>query len=188
MTINPKIFHNYAESLLEIAVAQNSVDKFLTDSFFVLEIIQEQRILLKIFGSHFISKQEKFDLIDKIFVEKIDKLFTNFLKVVVKNNVFSYLKIILKSFITQANHFLSQDFGKIETAFPLTATIISRLEKKVGEKLKRKVKLTQKINPNLISGIKIIVDNHIFENSVDSQLKSLRQTLLQTKSKKNTVK
>ncbi|AJC49625.1 ATP synthase F1 subunit delta [Mycoplasma flocculare] len=186
MHLHVKNYFGYAEALFEIAVSNNKVENFLNDSFFILDIIQSHPILVLVFNSYFVSNQEKFNLIDRIFSEKVEKLIINFLKLISKSNLFSHYKHILVKFIKLANMHLHQTWGEIETAFPISVSIISSFENILSNKLNKKVHLRQKINSELISGIRIIVDSQIFDNSIFSQLKLLKQTLKkQTKTKKS---
>lgn len=172
-----KNYYGYAETLLEISISDEKVKNFLNDSFLILEIIQNHPVLISVFNSYFVTKQEKFNLIDKIFSDKVEKKMVNFLKVIGKNNLFSYYRQILIKFIKLANAHLEQTWGEIETAFPIPVSVINNFENILSKKLNKKVRLRQKINSQLISGVRIIVDNQIFENSLFSQLKSLKQTL-----------
>ncbi|MXR33364.1 F0F1 ATP synthase subunit delta [Mesomycoplasma hyopneumoniae] len=177
MYLYKKNYYGYAESLLDISISENNVEKYINDCFFILSIIQNNQVLILLFKSHFIGKQEKFNIIDKIFSAKIEKILVNFLKVIAKNNLFLYYKQILLKYIKLANSHLSQTWGEIETAFPISSVITSSFESILSKKLEKKVHLRHKINSKLISGIRIIVDNQIFENSLFSELKLLKQNL-----------
>ena len=47
--------------------------------------------------------------------------------------------------------------------------------------MKRKVELTNSIDPSIIGGIKIVINDTVFDNSVTNRLKSLKQELINGK-------
>ncbi|MCP9306633.1 F0F1 ATP synthase subunit delta [Mesomycoplasma ovipneumoniae] len=173
-----KNIYGYSESLLEISISEKKVDQFINDSFYIIDLVSANPSLISIFASHFISKSEKYTLIEKIFESKIDTYMINFLKVICKNNLFSHYNQILIKYIKLANAYLGQSWGQIQSAFPLSPSEIAKFEDLISQKLNKKIVLRPKINPKLISGIKITIDNHVFEHSLSSQLRSLKQKLI----------
>lgn len=63
---------------------------------------------------------------------------------------------------------------EITSARPLTAKLVSEIKKAFGTK----VGATEKINPELIGGIKVKTENKIFDASLQKQLKLLKQSLI----------
>ena len=66
----------------------------------------------------------------------------------------------------------------------LTEEQIQKIEEKVSSKLNKKVELTNSINPSIIGGVKIVVNDTVFDNSVESRINALKQELINGKDAK----
>ncbi|CAT05343.1 F0F1 ATP synthase subunit delta [Mesomycoplasma conjunctivae] len=174
---HPKSLYLYAESLVEVGKEEQILSDLHSEVQHILQIFKSESQIIKVFTSYFISQEEKFQLVNKIFQDNSPYL-VNLFKILIKNNLFGYIKPILSKFDKLSCQILNHAYGKIETAYELDATIISRFEEKLTRKLNKKVVLKPIINKDLIAGIKITVDHHVYENSISSQLKSLKTKLL----------
>lgn len=179
--LNPKMFHLYAESLVEVGLEHNILPNLQNECKEVNLIILEDSKFANILNSYLVNHEEKYELINNVFGPFFSSFIVNFLKVLVKNNIIIFLKPILSKFNEMASEHLNIAHGQIETAFPISQQKVADLEKLISKKISKKVFLKPVINSNLISGIKITVDHQVFENSIDLQLKELKSHLLKLK-------
>ncbi|MDD7898336.1 F0F1 ATP synthase subunit delta, partial [Metamycoplasma hyosynoviae] len=74
-----------------------------------------------------------------------------------------------------ANQKLNIKYGVIYSTLPLTKLEIEKITKKVCQKLNSEVYLENKIDSNLIAGIKIKIGDYIIENSIDNYLNNFKK-------------
>ena len=165
----------YAESLFSLALDKNSVSLY-KDQIDLIEKCFDDADVIPFFGSSKISKEEKKEMIKKIFDEKIEKYVLNFLYVLVdKGRIVNY-KEIFDEFHHMCNEQLNIKEGIIETARPIDKKLIEELEKTLAKK-DEKVELKEKINKSLISGFKISFENQVIDNSMKQRIHNMEEML-----------
>ena len=78
----------------------------------------------------------------------------------------------------KVNDYFGIKVGKVYSAYELTEDQIHKIEKAMSQKEAKKVQLRMVIDESLIGGIKVEVDNHIYDDSLSYKLESLRKELL----------
>ena len=102
----------------------------------------------------------------------------NFLKLIIKNNRINKFNLIAKEFNKLCNDYLNIKEGIIYSTEALSKEQIKRVEDKLSEVINTKVELTNQIDEKLIGGIKVIVDEKIFDGSIKNKLEKLKSTLI----------
>lgn len=69
--------------------------------------------------------------------------------------------------------------GTVESARPLGEPEITKLEQALGQKLGKSVKLVNELRPDLIGGVRVIVDNRLLDWSVQGRLEGMRKRMLE---------
>ena len=82
------------------------------------------------------------------------------------------------------NKLKKQTICIIYTVNELSKEQINKLEESVTKKLNKKVELSNVIDPSIIGGIKIVVNDTVFDNSIVRRLESLKQELINGKDAK----
>ena len=68
-------------------------------------------------------------------------------------------------------------FGVVYSARKLDKSSIEEIEKVIGEELERKLKLENKIDEELIGGVKVVVNNNVWDGSYKAKLEDLKKSL-----------
>jgi F-type H+-transporting ATPase subunit delta len=71
--------------------------------------------------------------------------------------------------------------GRVESARPLDAADVSRLETTLSVQLGRTLKLENQVVPGLLGGARVFAGNRMIDWSVQGRLESLRQKLLEAR-------
>ena len=166
----------YAESLIAIAIENNSVSEYKEQIIELNEIFSNSEID-DFFKASRISKEEKKNLIKNIFNDKLDKYILNFLYLLIDKNRIIHYKDIFNEFIKLANDNLNIVEGTIEVAHKVDDSLIKQLENSLSDN-DYDVELKQIINEELISGFKINIDNRVIDNSLRNRSDNLKQSLL----------
>lgn len=179
-----KISETYGKALFSLAEEKNKILPLLHQAQTVLGILLENEDFTVILSSAFLTLNERLALIDKDF-SGIDIDLLNFLKVIVVNRRGRYLIDILKGFISFANASLGIKEGILYSTLPVSEKVKQTIEEKLALKEKAKVYLTNKIDPSLIGGMKIVIDGHIYDDSLKARLGQMHAMLLNKEDAKN---
>ena len=106
--------------------------------------------------------------------EKIPEVVEQFFLVLQKNNKLNKIDYIIDEFVAYAKKQQGIKTITIETAQTLVPTILTKIKKEFGENSE----ISQTINKNLLGGIKIKVDDMIYDASLTTQLNKLKQSLI----------
>ncbi|WP_416737957.1 ATP synthase F1 subunit delta [Mycoplasmopsis meleagridis] len=132
------------------------------------------------------SNEYKFDFIDNIFAnfDKSDVM-KKFLKVVVEHKAVSNLPRIISSYLKLVNDHLNIKFAKIYSAFPISEDKLNLIKAKLEKELNCLVDIEHRIDPNIISGIRIKMNSFVIENSLGLSLKRLTKFINLKDNEKN---
>jgi len=70
--------------------------------------------------------------------------------------------------------------AKLTTAAKIDTKTIRKIEEMLGKELKAKVELSSQVNAEIIGGLVLRIDDKQFDASVATQLKKIKQNLLES--------
>ncbi|MBS7354185.1 MAG: ATP synthase F1 subunit delta [Solobacterium sp.] len=166
----------YSEAFFSLALDKNKVSEYKEDLKLVLDTFKGVDSIDLFFASEKITKQEKKDLIEKSFNEKISVDAKNLLKLLVDKGRMGYITEIAEDYFHLANENLNICEGLIESVRPIDETRIKELETLLA-KNGQTVVLKQKINKSLISGFRITLNNEVIDGSMKSKIDQMQDLL-----------
>ena len=166
----------YSEAFFSLALDKNKVSEYKEDLKLVLDTFKGVDSIDLFFASEKITKQEKKDLIEKSFNEKISVDAKNLLKLLVDKGRMGYITEIAEDYFHLANENLNICEGLIESVRPIDETRIKELETLLA-KNGQTVVLKQKINRSLISGFRITLNNEVIDGSMKSKIDQMQDLL-----------
>ena len=172
-----KLETRLSKALMEIAVEEEKVESYLSESEDVYKILDENESFLRALSSAFISKEEKDKLLNDVFKNKIETNFLNYLKLVTNSSQAHLLKVSLREFRKLAELYLSVYSGVVYSTSKLDKEDMSKLVKSLEKKLQHKVKLSNVIDESLIGGIKVEINGKVYDFSVKEKLERLGSDL-----------
>jgi len=177
-----KISLRYAKALFLQAKEENCEVNVREDLKSLLNCINTEVEFNQFLNSPIISLDKKVNIFLELFTNKFCNLTINFIKLLVKNKRESFLKIICldyETLYTQANNIKS-----------VNVTTASKVNDDLGQKIKAlinqkypdsKVELNLIEKPEIIGGIKIEVDDIMYDASVATRLKKIKEKLVNKK-------
>lgn len=166
----------YSEAFFSLALDKNKVSEYKEDLKLVLDTFKGVDSIDLFFASEKITKQEKKDLIEKSFNEKISVDAKNLLKLLIDKGRMGYITEIAEDYFHLANENLNICEGLIESVRPIDETRIKELETLLA-KNGQTVVLKQKINKSLISGFRITLNNEVIDGSMKSKIDQMQDLL-----------
>ena len=102
----------------------------------------------------------------------------------IKKHRFIEIKHIKNEFNKLANQELGIFDGYVYSVNYLTKEQINRIEVSISDVLHHRVELINKIDESLIGGVKVAVNDHVFDGSIKYKLANMKQ-MLNERSKNN---
>ncbi len=175
---NKKVMERYAlaffldEDLKSIEKEQEGIVKFI-------ELIKSDDDALRFFASPTFSKKEKYALIDSLHEKKLLSLkLKNFLKVIIKSHRGFYLLPILEETIDKANTLLKVKVVRCYLAMDITNKQKNALKSALEKKYECRIEIKYIIDPTLIGGLKIFVDDTLIDGSILTSNKELKKQVM----------
>ncbi len=171
-----KIPVRYSRALFDSAVNSKQLDKVYEDIMFIAEICKTDEVseLLK---SPIIPPSQKKKIIHDIFREKISALSMSLIDLMIKNGREAYLPAIARIFRDETLKYK----GITETSL-ITAVSVSQNTKKeitsfIESKFDTKVILKESVDPGIIGGFVLKINDYLIDASVKTKLRKIKQGL-----------
>jgi F-type H+-transporting ATPase subunit delta len=103
----------------------------------------------------------------------------NFVELAFEKRREDVLRTVAEAFKRRTNEDLGQVEGVVESARPLAQAEIDKLGAELGQRLGKKLKLENRIVPELVGGARVIAANRMIDYSVQGRLEALRRKLLE---------
>ncbi len=170
-----RVSYRYANSLMQLALEKGIFNKIAKDAellFTTFSFSKELRLVLK---SPLIKKSDKKNLLSKIFKKKITDETGSFLNFVVDKNREDILFEIFKEFLNLRDKKEGILRAKIISAVGLSDENKVKMKEKFEMKTNKKVLPSYVVDPNIIGGFMVEIDDTVYDASVRHQLQLLRK-------------
>lgn len=173
-----KIAVPYAEALLELANANNSLKETTNDMNVVSKLLISSSDLKKFLGNPIITREIKKRTLRDVLVEHIEEKTLTFLMLLVDRNRIAYLDSIAYKFIELSYNQENIEIAKVTSSVRLS----SDQQKGIATKLKditgaKQIKLALKVDPTLIGGFTIEIGSKLIDTSIRGQLNQISSFL-----------
>lgn len=167
----------YSSALLSIAEEENKLIEYQEACKILIQCLNENPNYMRILSSSFINKDEKKTMIGEVVSKFGLPNFKSFISVILDNNRENCLIEILEDFNSKCND--KQDIleGIIYSVVKLSEEQIKKIQDSISKKLNKSVELKNEININLIGGIKVVINDIVFDGSVSNKIESLKTML-----------
>ncbi len=168
--------NRYANALLSLASEKGAIAEYRQNVKELRKAFLENEEIIKILNSAFIEFNEKEQIIDKIVI--YDDYIKNFIKVIVRNSRSNQIIKIFNEFIKICNERLQIKDGIVYSTRLLSEEEIQKIESGIEKRLQSKVELENVIDKKLIGGVKVIVEDKIFDGSIKNKVEKLKESLV----------
>ena len=165
----------YAKAVFDLAKEENKIEVF-TQCFNAV-IDTKTKEFSDILVSPFIHKEEKKRILSKVY-HSLDETFLHFLYVLIDHNRFDKMNDIYKEYeklVLKDNNILRVKLISIDLIKPKR---LKEFEETLLNKYPNmKIEIINEINPNLIGGVQILMDDASIDASIKGTLDKIRGTL-----------
>lgn len=176
-----KISIRYAKALFLQAKEEGSTESVFNDLNLLAYLIENEPTLKDFLNVPIIKPSEKINFLVQNLGKHLQPLTLKFLELLCVQRRENYLSSIIRSFLDL--YFKDKNLvkAKLYTAYKLDNSTISNITKKLEETIQKNIQLEEKINPDLIGGFVLQLEDKEFDGSVKNQLNKIKNTLIQSK-------
>lgn len=174
--INVTVARIYAEAIFLIASEKNKQEEFKKNLEEVKSVFSSNFELQKIFISPVIPAKVKHNIINGVF-NSMSEDTVNLLHVLVKKHREKMLSSILEEYLKILD---AQDKVlnvELYSAAKLTGEQKDNLARELKEVLKSKIKIEEKVYPDLIGGIIVKTDDRVIDGSLRNYIDQIKEKL-----------
>jgi F-type H+-transporting ATPase subunit delta len=165
----------YVKSLLGLAIEKNVLEQVHNDMLLFSKVLNENRAFELMLRNPIIKHDKKRDILEKLFKGKVNSLTMAILDIITRKNREPLLPSIARAFHDAYNEYKGVGKAMITTAVPLDAKLRGDFEQMVKTlSNKKEVELTEKVDPEMIGGFVLNVEDRQIDASIKNKLKALR--------------
>lgn len=168
----------FISALVEVASKKGIFEQIEKDLELVSDVITRHAKLKTVLFHPSITRNEKKNLIKKVFGESVSELMKNFLYILVdrrKEEILELVPEVYKEVLHEKKGIVK---ARVQTAVPLSGERLNEVEKRLNKLIGKDVELEIVHNPEILGGMIIQVGNTMIDGSVVSRLKNLKTRLL----------
>ena len=130
------------------------------------------------FKSKTIDSKEKMSLFEKAVSNSMSVILVEVLKVVIENNDINLLKDIAKNFTLLSKQKLNIAFVEVVSSSEMNSDQKDDITNSLSELIKKKIDINFNVDKNLIGGLKIKVDDKLYDSSLQTKLENAKSKLV----------
>lgn len=175
------IAERYAKVLFKLDLEKDAFESRLWDFDNMLLLLDSSPKLVAFIDSPQILFKDKKKLLESDLSETFDSDFIEFLCFLIGKKRFDYLQQIAKKYRDLVNEHLGIWEAELILPAPLEPKIEKKLIDKLEESFEKKIDVNRKIQPEIIGGSILIIQNNMVDWSITGRLKKLKESLLERK-------
>ena len=174
-----KISVRYSRALFQSALEKKIIDKVNQDMIFISEIckIPETKEFLH---SPIIVPSKKSSIFHKMLEGNVEMITLSLIDLVVKNGREAYLPAIARVFIHETMKYKGITLSVLTTAVKVDTEVKKQIVDLISEVFSTKVELEENIDPEIIGGFILRVDDNYIDASIRNKLRKIKKELLES--------
>ena len=170
----------YGEALYDLARSEGLDEQILGELAVLNESFGQAPEFLRLLAAPNVSKEERCQIIDSSFRDKIHPYVLNFLKILTQKGYSRHFSDCIDAYRVHYN----ADHGilpvKAVSAVALTEDQVARLCEKLSQITGKTIELTNRVDPDVLGGIRLDYDGKRLDDTVSHRLEAIRSLLSTT--------
>jgi len=171
-----EIARRYAEALFSLAREQSDVDKIESAYQQVLTDVAGVPEVSRFLAHPLVSREKKNEMIGKAFPALPGHL-RNLIRLLVRNGREDYLDLIYEEYVTLRADEEGVIRVQVATAQEFSSEDRDRLTERLARALGRRVKLEERLDPELLGGVRLEIDGKVIDGTLRAKLEGLLAVL-----------
>ena len=176
MAHDTRIASRYAKSILDLGIEQNALDSLYNDMVALNEAMSNREFKMFV-KSPIIKADKKQSVFNEVFGDSIGELSKTFFSILTRKGREAFLPEIVESFLHQYKKHNHITEVKLTTATALGADAVEAINKALMDSAVTddKVEIETAVDPELIGGFVIEMDNRLYDASVAHKLEQVKK-------------
>lgn len=167
----------YAKALLDLAAERNELEAVNKDATHALGTLKSSRELRMFLGSPVVKHKVKQDVLKEVYGKNISDLTMQFVLLITRHGREGILPEIFSSFIQQYKASKNIVEATVTTSTAMEKSSLTALQNKLEKALNKNIDLTTEVNPDLIGGYVVEMDNYRLDASLAGSLVKIKREL-----------
>jgi F-type H+-transporting ATPase subunit delta len=173
---DPRI-QGYAAAILEVAKAEDSLDRVQDELFRVAQTFESSAELRDTLSDPRLPNERKQSIIDDLLGGRANPLTVGFVNFVVALGRARDFPAIARELVARAAGEGDRVVGDVRSAIPLDDATVSRLAQALSKRTGKNVEVKVTVDESIVGGIVAQVGDVVIDGSVRGRLANLRETL-----------
>jgi len=170
-----KIAYRYAKALFDYAVDEKILDRVNADMELIGKVCRQNRDFRSILRSPIINKKKKRTILREIFKDHLARETMTYLEIMTRKSRENYIQEIPHYFAELYNEKKNIKTAVVKTAVPLDEGLRRKIIALLEKKTSAHIHLAEEIDPGLIGGFVIQVDDQQYDTSIQRKLMMLKR-------------
>jgi len=171
----------YATALFAVARERGRLEEVRGDFQGIVDLLDSNRRLFNFLLSPQVRTEDKKEMLESTLRGQVEDILADFLELLIDKKRFDHVREIFTAFVD-----LYEDYvGIVEvvavTALPLPEDLERKMVAKLESQLGKKIRLSKEVDPEIIGGMVLRIENKVIDGSVKYSLEKLRRNLKQVK-------
>ncbi|HJQ71065.1 MAG TPA: ATP synthase F1 subunit delta [Blastocatellia bacterium] len=178
------VARRYAEALADVAISRNQVDQIDAEVGAFARLMAESRELHDLFASPIVSQSDKGHVLEAIIERaRPGQMTANLLRTLLRHYRLHNLAAVYEQFQREINERRGMVLAEVTTAAPVGRAEQDALSARLREMTGKQVQLQFRTDPGLIGGVVTRIGSVVYDGSIRTQLRAVRQRLKQESSR-----
>lgn len=169
----------YGQALFDLGMEDGKIDEYAQQIETIRSLFNENPNLLKLLVHPKITKEEKVDVIEKCFKDKVDDAVTGFMVIVVRAGRQADFESIFEYFLDAVKAYKHIGTAYVTSAVPLTDAQKAAVESRLLELTDNvSYEIFYNVDSSLIGGMVIRIGDKVVDSSIKTQLETISKRLM----------
>lgn len=173
-----RVAKRYSRALFQLALEEKKLEEVENDFIQIEDLSHESDEFKNFISNPLISEIEKAEIMAELFKDKLSDIGYNFLQLLTNKKRSSLLPDVIEEFqlmILQHRNILQ---GELVSVVDLSDTQIEKIKANIEKLTGKSVLFDMRLDPSIIGGFIVKVEDMIIDNSIRFQLNKLRERLV----------
>lgn len=171
----PRVATRYAKSVLQLAIELGQLEEVRRDMELVKKTCRENKELEVMLKSPVVKTDKKIRIFETIFKSNLTDLSVKFFNIVIRKNRAGLIPDVAAAFVSQYKDHKNISIVTIETATAMSADSKAKMQAFLNNAVKNDVEMVEKVNPALIGGLVLRIEDQQIDASVRSNIAKLKR-------------
>ncbi|MHB2153255.1 ATP synthase F1 subunit delta [Calditrichota bacterium GD2] len=172
-----RVAKRYTKAIFQLAQENNILEQIEQDFLLLSDLLRQSDELDQFLANPLIREDKKMEALEEMVGPKANPMTKNFLRLLAAKRRLRVLPAILENFRQMMLEYRNIVEGEVVSAVELDESQLAAIKKRLEEMWGKNVKLYPRVQPDILGGFVVRVQDVVIDNSIRLQLNKLREKL-----------